>query len=111
MLPLESALEGRVTEECLSLYSVDGSMCKTMKSNLLDQFDFDPVAQEPDNYVSIVDMGMIWWTATPTSKEREAKKRDGSKYCWKNYLEKKSLCAQLGLERSSSLIQSDAKRI
>lgn len=87
MLPLESALEGRVTEECLSLYNADGSMRKTMKSKLLDQFNLDPVAQEPDNYVGIVDMGMIWRLATPTPEDREAKKRDGSKCCWKNYLE------------------------
>ena len=87
-LPLESALEGRVTEECLSLYTVDGSLCKTMKSNLLDQFNLDPAAQEPDYYVSIVDMGMIWWPATPTSKDREAKKRACSEYCWSDNLEK-----------------------
>ena len=29
ILKLESALEGRVTEECLALYNVDGSMRKT----------------------------------------------------------------------------------
>ena len=31
MIQLESALERRVTQECLSLYNVDGSMCKTVK--------------------------------------------------------------------------------
>lgn len=88
MFPLESALEGRVTEECLSLYNADGSMRKTMKSKLLDQFTLDPVVQEPENYISIVDMGMIWRLATPTPEDRETKTRDGSKYCWKDYLEK-----------------------
>ncbi|KAK5912134.1 hypothetical protein CesoFtcFv8_002035 [Champsocephalus esox] len=29
LIQLESTLEGRVTEECLSLYNVDGSMRKT----------------------------------------------------------------------------------
>ena len=31
MIQLESALERRVTRDCLSLYNVDGSMCKTVK--------------------------------------------------------------------------------
>ena len=72
MFSLESALEGRVTEECLPLYNADRSMCKTMKSKLLELFHLDPVAQKPGNYISIVDMGMIWRLATPTPEDREA---------------------------------------
>ena len=46
LIQLESALEGRVTEECLSLFNVDGSMRKTVK---------------PHNHVSLVDMEAGWF--------------------------------------------------
>ena len=36
VLTLERALEGRVTEECLSMYTVDGTMRKTVKSKMLE---------------------------------------------------------------------------
>ena len=42
MVQLESVLENRVTEECLSLYNVDGSMRKTAKSKLLEMFNLEP---------------------------------------------------------------------
>ena len=46
LIQLESALEGRVTEEFLSLFNVDGSMRKTLK---------------PHNHVSHVDMEAGWF--------------------------------------------------
>ena len=66
----------------MSIFNVDGSMRKTCKSKLLKFFDPDPVVRKPHNYVNLVDMGLIWRLATPTSEDREAKKRDGSLYCW-----------------------------
>ena len=63
-------------------------MRKTCKSKLLEFFDLDPVVRKPHNYVSLVDMGLIWRLATPTPEDREAKKRDGSLYCWSDYLQK-----------------------
>ncbi|KAJ4927219.1 hypothetical protein JOQ06_014954, partial [Pogonophryne albipinna] len=74
LIQLESALEGRVTEECLSLYNVDGSV----KSKLLELFNLDPVIEDPQDHCSLVDMGLIWRLATPTPEDREARKRDGS---------------------------------
>ncbi|MCP3890082.1 MAG: hypothetical protein GY702_14610 [Desulfobulbaceae bacterium] len=59
MLQLEEALDGRVTEECLSVYNVDESMRKTAKSKLLDLFNLDPVAEQPRHHISLVDMGLI----------------------------------------------------
>ncbi len=92
IIQLELALQGRVTEECLSLYNVDGSMRKTAKSKLLEMFTLvDQVAENPRDHVSLVDMGMIWRLATPTPEDREARKRDGSEYCWSDYLYK--ICA------------------
>ena len=80
MMQLESALEWRITEECLSMYNVDGSMRKTSKSKLLQKFDLHPVAEKPRDHISLVDMGLIWRLATPSSEDREAIKRDGLQY-------------------------------
>ncbi|CAL8305346.1 unnamed protein product [Merluccius merluccius] len=82
-------LEGRVTEECLSLYvDVDGSICKIVKSKLLELFNLDPVIEEPQDHISLVNMGFIWWLATPTTEDPEARKQDSSEYCWSDYLDK-----------------------
>jgi len=88
MVKLESVLEWRVTDECLSVYNVDGSMRKTCKSKLLYKFKLHPVPEKPQDHISLVDMGLIWRLATPTSDDREAVKRDGLQYRWNDYLDK-----------------------
>ena len=85
MIKLESALEGRVIEECLSMFNIDGSI---RKSKLLQLLSMEPVTEIPLGYISVVDMGLIWRLATPTPEDREAKRRDGSEYRWINYLDK-----------------------
>ena len=55
-IKLESALERRVTEECLSMYNVDGSMRKASMSTLLHMFNLDPVPQMPLDHISLADM-------------------------------------------------------
>ena len=77
---LESVLGGRVPEECLCMYNVDGSMWKIVKSKLFEQFHLDPVTEELEDYISRIDMGMIWHLATPTHDDCEARKRGGSEY-------------------------------
>ncbi len=74
MLQLEEALDGRMTEECLSVYNIDGSMRKTAKSTLLDLFNLDPVAERPRHQISLVDMGLMWRLATPTPIDHEERK-------------------------------------
>ena len=59
-IQLDEALEGRVTEECLYMYNVDGSMRKTSNSLLLQLFHVNPVLGKPHEFISIVDMGLIW---------------------------------------------------
>ena len=88
MVKLESALDGRLTEECLSVFNVDGSMRKTCKSMLLQLFSVEPVTEITQGYISLVDMGLIWRLATPTPEDHEAKRRDGSEYRWIDYLDK-----------------------
>ena len=65
ILTLESAFEGRVTEECLSMYDIDGSVWKIVRSKLFEQFNLDPVTEELKDHVSRIDMGMICHLATP----------------------------------------------
>jgi len=72
MNQLESALQGRVTEECLSLYYVGRSMRKAAKSKLLELFNIDQVDLNQWNHISLMDMGMIWRQATLTPEDREA---------------------------------------
>ena len=38
------------------------------------------------NYISIVDMGLIWRLATPSTADRD--KNDGTCYIWKDYADK-----------------------
>jgi hypothetical protein len=63
-------------------------MRKTSKSKLLQEFTLDPITEKPQNHISLLDMGLIWRLATPTSEDREAVKRDGSQYHWNDYLDK-----------------------
>ena len=85
VIVLEAVLNGRTTEEYLQ---VDGSMRKTVKSKLLDLFNLDPIGENPNEYISLVDMGCIWHLATPTPEDSESKKQVGSEYQWIDYIEK-----------------------
>ena len=80
MIQLESALEGGVPEECLTLYNVDGSMHKNAKNRFLELFNLDQVAEKPTRRVSFVDIGLKWWLATQVPEDREARKWDGFEY-------------------------------
>ena len=80
LIQLESAPEERVTYECLSLYNVDGSMRKIAKSKLLELFNLDPLADKPQDHVSLVNMMLIWRLATATHEDQEARNRNGSDY-------------------------------
>jgi len=100
IIDLETALNRCVTEECLPLYNVDGSMRKTSKSKLLELFKLDPVPDMPQDHASLMDMGLIWRIATPTSDDREARRCDGSQYLWSDYLDK--ICSMIFSRHSSA---------
>lgn len=85
---LETLFESRITDECLSLFNVDGSMRKTAKSKLLDFFDLKTVSQPSSEYIALVDMGLLFRLATPTPEDREIKRRNGIGYKWDDYLGK-----------------------
>ena len=74
-----------MTEECLSVYNIDGSIRKTQKSKLLEMFLLRPVLEVPREYVSLIDMGYIWRFATPRPEDKERLYRDGLDYTWWDY--------------------------
>ena len=73
MIHLETGLAGRITEVCLFIFNVDGSMRKTAKSKLLELCNLEPVGITIYKCICLVDMGLIWRLATPTPEDCEAK--------------------------------------
>ena len=82
LIDLATILQSTVTEECLSVHNIDGSVRKTQKSKLLEKFLLTPVLEVPREYVSLSDMGHIWRLATPTPEDKESLHRDGLVYTW-----------------------------
>ena len=79
---LEDILQYRVTEENMALFNVNGSMRKCQKSKLMQNLTLNDKA-EPNDYTALVDMGLIWRLATPSTEDRE--KQDGTVYTWGDY--------------------------
>ena len=88
LIALETVLENRISDECLTMFNADGSMRKTAKSKLRQSFSTEPLLNKPSTYISLVDMGLIWRLASPTSDDRDIKKRSGVEYLWVDYLNK-----------------------
>ena len=63
--------EDRVTEECLSIFNVDGSLRHTAKHKLLEHMNLQPTADKPALYYSLIDMSMLFRLSTPTPEDRE----------------------------------------
>ena len=80
LIAFELVLVKRISEECLTMFNADGSKRKTARSKLLQSFSIQPVLEVPSAYVSIIDMGLIWRLASPTSDDCDAKKRSGTDY-------------------------------
>ena len=85
---LTELMQHRITDNCLSIFNVNGKMIKVQKSKLLEMFNFVPLSlnEESRAYTVIIDMGFIWRLATPTAEDRE--KSDGSQYTWGDYAKK-----------------------
>ena len=84
-LNLENVMCHRVTNECLSIFNANGTMRKVQKSKLQQKLSMNTIP-EPDTYISIIDMGLIWHLATPTTEDRE--KMDGTKFTWGDFADK-----------------------
>jgi len=83
---LAQVMEFRVTDECLPIFNINGTMKKVQKSKLVEKLNMQPVEPFPDQYIALVDMGFLWRLATPTAEDRE--KADGSALTWGDYAEK-----------------------
>ncbi|XP_028404399.1 uncharacterized protein LOC114527028 [Dendronephthya gigantea] len=84
LISLCDVMKYRITEECLTLFHVNGTFRKTQKSKILQKLIERPVTLT--SYTALIDMGMIWRLATPTAEERD--KADGSDYTWNDYANK-----------------------
>lgn len=60
--------------------NVDGSMRKTPKSKLLENFNIISTVNDASQYISIIDMGFLWRLATPSPDDREIVRRSGRGY-------------------------------
>ena len=100
LIDLERLLDRRVTEECLIMFNGNGSLRKTAKSKLLQSFSRQPQMEHPASYVGVVDMGLIWRLASPTSDDRDHKKRCGAEYTWQDYIDK--VCSMVFSRRGNA---------
>ena len=83
LVDLNEIMKHRITEESLSIFNANGTF-RVQKSKLLEKFNLQPI--QLDEYVALIDMGMIWRMATPTVEDRE--KADGTVYTWGDYVSK-----------------------
>ena len=76
---LDAIFNHRITETCLPLFNTNGTMRKCQKSKLVKMLKF--VEINPTQYIAIVDMGLIWTLAIPTTTD-DRHKGDGTEYTW-----------------------------
>ena len=77
-------MEYRITEECLPLFNINGSMVKTQKSKMRDVLNFVPLPYEKQRvYTALIHMGFMWRLSTPQKEDRE--KNEDSVYTWRDY--------------------------
>ena len=84
-LNLVQIMAYRITEECLSLFSTNGTMVKVQKSKLAEKLNLIPF-QTLDSYIALIEMGFIWRLATPSPEDRE--KDDETHFTWLDYANK-----------------------
>ena len=63
-LDLVYVMGHRVTDECLSIFNIDGSMRKGQTCKLVEKLNLQELPAIP-HYIALVDMGFIWRLATP----------------------------------------------
>ena len=68
LLNLEYVMEYRLTDVCLAIFNINGSMRKPLKSILVECFTLKETTVD-NRMVVLVDMGMLWRIATPTSTD------------------------------------------
>ena len=79
---LADVMEYRVTDECLTIFNINGTLRKTQKSKQLEVLHLESLTP-PTEYTAIVNMGFIWRLSLPSAEKRN--KCDGSVYTWAEY--------------------------
>lgn len=79
-------MEYRVTNECLPIFNVNGTMMKTQKSKIVESFHMQPTDPLPTEYIAILNMGFIWHLSTPSFEDRT--RCDGTNFTWRDYATK-----------------------
>ena len=82
---LSDVMQYRVTDECLPIFNVNGTLRKVMKSKLVDKLNLEEI-NSLNNYIALVDNGFIWRLSTPSAEDRD--KLDGTDYTWGDYANK-----------------------
>ena len=82
---LDTLLDNRVTEECITLFNPDGTFRKNSKCQLITNLNMEAIEIEGP-YTAIVDMGMVWRLALPKKNEKSPNSDDNFKF--KDYGEK-----------------------
>jgi len=72
---LADVMEYRVTDECLPIFNINGTMRKTQKSKLIEVLDLESLQHVPGDYIAIIDMGFMWRLSLPSAEQRN--KHDG----------------------------------
>ena len=65
---LDAIFDHRITDQCLPIFNVNGTLRKCQKSKLIEMLNF--VEIHPKNYTAIVDMGFVWRLAIPRNEDR-----------------------------------------
>ena len=79
-------MDHHVTDECLSIFNINGSIRKGQKSKLIDKLNMQVISLIPQTYIAVIDMGFLWNLTCPSSEDRE--KQDRTMFTWHDYAEK-----------------------
>ena len=70
-------MDYRITDECLPIFNVNGTMRKTQKSKLVDALNMEVINPAPKEYIHCRRL------STPSLEDRE--RSDGTSFTWKDY--------------------------
>ena len=86
---LIQVMDHRVTDECLSIFDIDGTMRKGQKSKLLEKLQLVELPMLHP-YIALTDMGFLWRLESPTTDDIYS--HDGKMYTWGDYADYASSC-------------------
>ena len=73
-------MQYRVTDNCLPIFNINGTMRKAVKAKLCECFTFKEAEASHNPTIALVDMGLLWRLAMQSKEDRE--EVDGSTFTW-----------------------------